>query len=142
MGVKTHPRFGLAARDLRKMRGRDTGSAGMDALKRVRELERTISYMVQIPREIVIQTGERFTPVPFDKTGRLYLYSSDELVGVDRSPHARQHVIDLTLDTAAICAAVLECIKAGLVADTDWLDVVCGYDCESGIPPDPWPGGG
>ena len=83
MATANHLQFGLAARDLRAMRGKDPGVAARDVARRTHDLERVLGYMVPIPREIVVQTGDRFTPVPFDKTGRLYLYSSDELVGVE-----------------------------------------------------------
>lgn len=137
MGKLNHDAVGIPAQDRARMRGenRDDRVAALEA--RIAQLERVLAYQLQVPREIVIISNESYTPVPFDSDGRLYLRSAEDTtvssIDIGRRPHARQHVIDLAVN--------IDWIKARLLEDTDWLNEVCNYDCDSGIPPTPWPGG-
>lgn len=130
---------GVAARDRASIRGTSQADRIAGLERRIAQLERALAYQMQLPRGIVIISGETYTPVLFDGDGWIYLRSAVTApatvpsIDIGRRPHARQHVIDQVVD--------IDWIKARLLEDTDWLDEVCNYDCDSGTPPTPWPGG-
>lgn len=134
------PLVGVAARDRASMRGTSAEDRVREMEARIERLERALTYAMQLPREIVITSNSTITPVTWSPDGRIYLRSSSLTIDIERKPHARQHVIDLNVNTAAVCAACydIEQIKADLLSDLLWLDEICAY-CDTGTPPVPWP---
>lgn len=137
MSDLNNPLVGVAARDRASMRGTSPEDRIAGLEDRIARLERALTYAMQLPREIVLISNETYEPVPFDSDGRLYMRSAESpgstsSTDIGRRPHARQHVIDLVVNA--------EWIKARLLEDTDWLDVVCNY-CDTAVAPPAWPGG-
>lgn len=132
--------LGVAARDRASMRGTSPEDRIAAMEDRIARLERALTYAMQLPREIIITSGSTITPVTWSEDGRIYLHSSSLTIDIERKPHARQHVIDLNVNTDAVCAYCydIEQIKADLLSDLLWLDEICAY-CDTGTPPDPWP---
>jgi hypothetical protein len=131
-----NPLTGVAARDRASMKGTSQGDRVAALEARIAQLERALAYQTQLPREIVIISGETYTPVPFDGDGRLYMRSAEDptvsSIDIGRRPHARQHVIDLVVN--------IDWIKARLLEDLVFLGNICAY-CDPGTVPPPWPGG-
>lgn len=129
-----HPAYGSAARDIRAAVG-VSPAARLDRVARQLDgVRRAIVLRDRHFRGIVIQQagaylGTRITP------------DHQQFVGVDCpdgsitfEQGADTHEITMCVDVDAI----IELVKAGLLADTAWLEQICNY-CDTSTPPPPWP---
>lgn len=130
---------GYASFAARRALGKDMWSELQRLRRRVDELERALALDLRTYGGLTI--NDFGTQVGLDHRRRHHLKSSDDSITLTRL-EGLPYAVDVTVNGDVVCLDIIECIKARLLADTDWLDEVCGYDCGSGVAPGPWPGGG
>lgn len=133
------PRYGSAAQSIRAAVGVSRDEQAARLARQLDGVRRAIVLRDRDWRGLIITGGDheggRVTP---DHKKFTAIYSPDLTVIVEIGRHP--HELALKVDTDLVCTSITECIKAALLADTNWLDEICDY-CDTSTPPDPWPGG-
>lgn len=129
---------GYAAFAVRRALGKDLWSELQRLRRRVDELERALALDLKTYGGLTV--NDFGTWVGLDHRRRHHLKSSDDSIVLTR-PEGLPYAVDLTVNTDQVCIDIIECIKARILADPDFLDEICAY-CDTGTPPAPWPGGG
>lgn len=142
-----HPAYGSAAQSIRAAVGVSRDEQTARLARQLDGVRRAIVLRDRDFRGFVIaggdHSGARVTP---DHKRFTEIGCPDGTVLIEVGEHP--HKLTLRVDVAAVCAAcppldpddIIEGVKGRLLADTAWLDEVCGY-CDTGTPPPPWPGG-
>lgn len=104
----TDRRMGYVAQRIHRRVGRSTIGLARDALAQAGRLERALAFGVRVPQGLFLETGSGRVPISFDQRGWILIHSSDSSITLQRSPHGRLHVLDIT---SAIGQGCTEAIK-------------------------------
>jgi len=129
---------GYAAFAVRRALGKDMWSELQRLQRRVDELERALVMDLRTYGGLTV--NDFGTWVGLDHRRRHHLKSSDGSISLT-PPEGLPYAVDLGVNTDVVCAAILDCVMAGILANTDFLYEICKY-CDTGTPPDPWDPGG
>lgn len=129
---------GYAAFAVRRALGKDMWSEIQALRRRVDELERALALDLRTYGGLTI--NDFGTWVGLDHRKRHHLKSSDGSITLTRL-EGLPYAVDLAVDADVMCDAIIDCVLARILASPDFMTRVCNF-CDTGDPPDPWPGGG
>lgn len=103
MSLLCNRRTGATADWMRGRVGKSPVRETRAVARRTGRLERTLAFDVHIPRGLMMQTADGLVPILFDERGYVQVLSSDDTVGLARSPWQRKHALDLTAGATCEC---------------------------------------
>lgn len=97
MSMLTDRRLGATASYMRRRLGRSAVGEARVLDQRLRRVERTMTHRLRTFRGVQLFSGAgKPILVPVSPDGWIQLLSSDDSLGIERSPLVRRHSIDLT----------------------------------------------